>query len=181
MLLQPTLKAWCWCLASLGPLTIKRGDILSPYCLLWAFEVKRQKCEIMNECLAVYWRFPSTQFNWESAPDAIQASSLKEKRGYFVCFGDGVALLNKTGMFFIFKRLADWFSTSLQRTTHMVSLLLSAEYQTRHLTHETTEELDETPENLHTSQQESGYRITPPLTAGASSGHAFPLHFLPSK
>ena len=82
MLLQPTLKAWCWCLASLGPLTIKRGAILSPHGLLWASEVKRQKCEIMNECLAVYWRFPSTQLKWECAPDAIQASIFKEKRGW---------------------------------------------------------------------------------------------------
>lgn len=97
MLLQPTLKAWCWCLASLGPLTIKRGAILSPHCLLWAVEVKRQKCEIMNECLAVYLSFPSTQLDWESAPDAIQASILKEKKGgYFVCWSGPI---KKRGMF----------------------------------------------------------------------------------
>lgn len=36
MLLQPTLKAWCWCLASLGPLTIKRGAFLSAHGLLLA-------------------------------------------------------------------------------------------------------------------------------------------------
>lgn len=52
----------------------------------------------MNECLAVYWRFQSTRLNWESAPDAVQASIFKEKRGYFVCFVAGVALLNKTSI-----------------------------------------------------------------------------------
>lgn len=80
MLLLPHLKAWCQCSASLGPLTIKRGAILSPHCLLWALEVKRQKCEIMNECLAVYWRFPSSQLKWEYAPDANQATIFKENR-----------------------------------------------------------------------------------------------------
>lgn len=85
MLLQPPLKAWCWCLASLGPLTVKRGAILSPHSLLWALKVKRQKCEIMNECLAVYWRFPSTQLKWESAPDPIQASILKWEKKMAWC------------------------------------------------------------------------------------------------
>lgn len=42
-MLQPCLKAWCWCLASLGPLAIKRGAILSPRCLLWASKVKKTK------------------------------------------------------------------------------------------------------------------------------------------
>lgn len=44
------------------------------------------KCELMNECLAVHLRLPSTQLKLEHAPDTSQASNLKEKRVYFVCW-----------------------------------------------------------------------------------------------
>lgn len=80
MLLQPPLKARCWCLASLGPLTIKRGATLSLHCLLWAYEVKRQKCEIMNEWLAVYWRLPQI---WNEKLHLMHAF-WKRTGGYFV-------------------------------------------------------------------------------------------------
>lgn len=52
---------------------------------------------------------------------------------------------------------------------------------TKLVIHETTEELDETMEILHKSQQGAGSRNTPLPSEGASSGHAFPLYFLPSK
>ncbi len=120
MLLQSPLKARCWRLASLGPLTINRGAILSPHCLLWPVEVKRQKCEIMNECLAVYLSFPCAQLDWESAPDAIQAFVLKAKRG-LLCSLEWPHQIK--GECFNFQTISRLILISVQRGMQSVCLL----------------------------------------------------------
>lgn len=92
MLLQSTLKGWCWCLAALAPLSIKRGAILSPHCVLLSLTDK--SASSWMTALQSIGGFHTTEMKiciWCNS-----STYLKTQRGLFCLLGETILSFSLT-------------------------------------------------------------------------------------